>query len=261
MNEKITSLLKLQEIDLDLDKDVNLQAQLAPKREKLKAEFAALQAQAEEAKKTFTQAQVDRKNLELDIESKDQAVRKSSSELNSVKSNDAYKALLTQIEDAKKAKSELEDKVLELMEKMDGLQKQSKDAEKKLVQDKALFDQKSAELDAEEARLKGELEGRKKSRDEFALSLPADIRDLYESTRRGRRGMQVLVPIKAGNTCGGCRMTLPPNVVNQVLKRGELVSCESCTRILYILPKAASNASVPAEGASEQGSVVPTQGA
>jgi len=46
---------------------------------------------------------------------KEQAIRKSSGELNSVRSNDAYKALLTQIDDAKKSKSEWEDKVPDIV--------------------------------------------------------------------------------------------------------------------------------------------------
>jgi hypothetical protein len=49
-------------------------------------------------------AQLNRKNSELEIDAKDQAVRKHSGELNSVKSNDAYKALVLEIEAAKKEK-------------------------------------------------------------------------------------------------------------------------------------------------------------
>ncbi|MDD5756941.1 MAG: C4-type zinc ribbon domain-containing protein [bacterium] len=35
------------------------------------------------------------------------------------------------------------------------------------------------------------------------------------------------------NSCGGCHMTLPPQVVNEVRKLDRLVLCESCSRILF----------------------------
>lgn len=49
-------------------------------------------------------AQLNRKNSKMEIDAKDQAVRKHSGELNNVKSNDAYKALVSEIEAAKKEK-------------------------------------------------------------------------------------------------------------------------------------------------------------
>src|SRR5690242_7519889 len=103
MNQIIASLSKLQDLDQALDDLSQARDGVAPQRERLKAEFQSVQSQFDGAKKSLTQIQVEKKNLELDIESKEQAVRKHSSELNAVKSNEAYKGLLTQIEEAKKS--------------------------------------------------------------------------------------------------------------------------------------------------------------
>lgn len=235
LNEKIAPLIKLQEMDGQLDALQQAKAGIVPQREKVQAEIQSLSAHLDETKKSLTQVQVEKKNLELDIEARDQAMRKSSSELNNAKSNEVYKGLLSQIEDAKKAKAELEDKVLELMERMEQLQKESKEREKELQQNKGSLEKKVTDLEAEDARLQGEFDQKKAERDAFAESLPRDIRDRYEGVHRGRRGFAAVVPIK-GMICGGCRTTLPPQTLNDVMKGKDIVVCEGCSRILYIPP-------------------------
>jgi hypothetical protein len=41
-----------------------------------------------------------------------------------------------------------------------------------------------------------------------------------------------LVPL-VSDACGGCHRRLPPQVINQVYLKADLVTCESCNRILY----------------------------
>lgn len=236
MNEKITSLVKLQDFDSQLDALGQTKAKLAPQRDAMKAEIQALQLRAEDVKKALQQAQVDKKNFELDIESKEQAMRKSSTELNTVKSNEAYKGLLKQIEDAKKAKSDIEDKVLETMERIDQLQKDLKEADKKNLEDKAVIEKKIQAVDAEEQRLQGEWDQKKKERDEFFATLPQDVRAPYESVSRSAGRKRTVVAAITKNICGGCKTLLPPSVVNDVMKGKDLISCETCSSILYIPP-------------------------
>jgi len=238
VNDKIASLIKLQDFDSQLDALAQSKARLAPEKENIQSQIQSLASALEEAKKTLTQTQVDRKNLELDVDTKEQAIRKFGNELNSVKSNDAYKALLSQIDEAKKAKSQAEDQVLEMMEKIEKLQRDSKEQDKRFQQDKAAFEKQIADLDAEEQRLQGEWDQKKKERDDYFQTLPDDVRTPYEYRTRGKKRDAVVAPIGVNNTCGGCRTKLPPSVVNDVMKGKDLISCETCSRILYIPAKA-----------------------
>ena len=54
----------------------------------------------------------------------------------------------------------------------------------------------------------------------------------YERILKIREGL-AMVPV-VGEACGGCDRRLPPQVVNQVYMKTELVTCESCNRILYV---------------------------
>ncbi|MBK8574954.1 MAG: hypothetical protein IPN90_04470 [Elusimicrobia bacterium] len=168
--------------------------------------------------------------MELEIDAKDQAVRKHSGELNSVKSNDAYKALIVEIDAAKKEKSLLEDQVLVLMETIETLQKEAKSAELETLKVQAELDGLDRALDAVEIELKAKAEAKKSEREVFFAGLPVTARDRYEAIQRGRPGFVVVVPVNA-MVCGGCRTGLTPNLVNQVMKGKEIITCESCSRI------------------------------
>lgn len=222
------------------------------RRAEIAARSAASVSAQEQSKKALVDAQLNRKNLELEIDAKDTAVRKHSGELNNVKSNDAYKALTSEIESAKKEKVLLEDQVLVLMEDIESLQKSAKAADAEAQKVRGELDQLTRALDAEEAELRAKAAEKKAQRDSFFLGLPGDVRSRYEAIQRGRPGFVAVVPVK-NMVCGGCRTGLTPNLVNQVMKGKEIVTCDSCSRILYIVPKPAEPVSangatsVPAE--------------
>jgi predicted nucleic acid-binding Zn-ribbon protein len=236
VNEKIPQLIRLQEMDKNIDAARRSLARLTPERDALKADILALQTRQSDAKKSLTDAQVQKKNLEIEIDTKDQLVRKHSGQLNGVKSNDAYKALLSEIDAAKKEKSTLEDQVLVLMESIDALQKEQKAADAEVQQHRAEIEKKIAAVDARETEARAQIAQQQAERDAFAAAIPADARARYEAIQRGRPEFMVIVPVN-GMTCGGCRTLLTPDAVNQAMKGKELVSCESCSRLLYIVPQ------------------------
>ena len=53
----------------------------------------------------------------------------------------------------------------------------------------------------------------------------------YERILKGLEGL-ALVPV-VHNSCGGCHMELPPQVVNETQLHDKWIVCESCARILY----------------------------
>lgn len=237
----------MQEMDKELETLRQGVSKTGPRRAAIAARRAGSLAAQEQSKKSLLDAQLNRKNLELEIDAKDLAVRKHSGELNSVKSNDAYKALIQEIEAAKKEKVLLEDHVLVLMEKIETLQKEAKASDVEAQKTRVELDTLDRALDAEEADLKAKAEAKKAERDGFAAGLASDARARYEAIQRGRMGFVAVVPVNA-MVCGGCRTGLTPNLVNQVMKGKEIVTCESCSRILYIVPKPADPA--PSMGAN-----------
>ena len=119
MKDTIKLLLNFQDRDLEVDRLKTELAAIPGKITVLKNDMAAARKALEDAKKDLTALQLVKKQKELDLETQETAVRKHSAELNSIKTNEAYRALVGEIDKAKEEKSLLEDQILQNMEATD----------------------------------------------------------------------------------------------------------------------------------------------
>src|ERR1700679_3526932 len=112
VNESIKQLLNVQERDAEMD-GFRMESAAIPKRvAALKAEIQANKTALENAKKDLLQFQLAKKEKDMDLETREASIRKHSGELNAVKTNEAYRALVGEIDKAKQEKSAFEDEVL-----------------------------------------------------------------------------------------------------------------------------------------------------
>jgi predicted nucleic acid-binding Zn-ribbon protein len=233
MKEDIKALLSVQERDLDLD---HLRAELAAvpgKISGLKGEIQAAKTALEDAKKELTQLQLQKKQKELDLDSQEGAVRKHSTELNSVKTNEAYKALLGEIEKAKQDKSTLEDQILQIMESMDQATKSWKEKEANSKNNEAGLLKQISDWEAKQVELQQTLTGKETEREQSLASLPKNLADQYNKLRNGKHVKAAVVPIRS-EQCSGCHMKVSQNLINEVRRGQKLMTCESCSRIVYL---------------------------
>jgi predicted nucleic acid-binding Zn-ribbon protein len=65
--------------------------------------------------------------------------------------------------------------------------------------------------------------------------VPRDLLADYTKLLRGRGGLAV-APVTPAGICGGCRMTVTPQRLQEVKHQSAFLTCESCGRFLYWLP-------------------------
>jgi predicted nucleic acid-binding Zn-ribbon protein len=89
----------------------------------------------------------------------------------------------------------------------------------------------SGRLEAEVARIRGDLQTAEKD-------LADDVREKYDRVvkQKGADGMSTV----DGPTCGGCYQQLTGNMLSDVLL-GRIIICRSCGRLLY-LPESSTSA-------------------
>lgn len=229
--EVMLALIALQEKDSAQDR---LAAQIAKVPVDIKAlrdTLAAEKARLDNVKGKIADFEKRKKECELDLAQKEEAVRKHQKELNQIKTNEAFKALQHEIDGAKAEGNEIETRILELMEQLDAARKEDKAVQ---VQLKTVEAQANSEIAALEARLK-ELEAghaaAKSVRDAAEAALAADVIKVYMHIRtRGK--LDAVVSIKDGS-CGACSMRLAHSKIVDATKLKALVFCESCQRILF----------------------------
>lgn len=184
-----------------------------------------------EAKAKLTKLQLLKKDRELELGQKEEAIRKHGNELNAVKSNEAYKALLSEIDKAKTAVSDLETAILTIMEDLDQAAKEEKAEQVKVKEVESRAQTEIKSLEEHQAKLTAEAAQEKTKRETLTGGIPADVMKLYDHLRKRNKG--VALATVAGTICGACRITILPQSLIEITKGSKVVSCESCQRILY----------------------------
>jgi len=235
VNEQLKKLVELQEVDLLLDRIGSEMDQIPKEIDRLKGEYEQSEASLNELKKKITELQVDRKNKELELRSKEEELKKHQSQLFSIKTNEAYTALLKEIEEGKKLKNDIEDTILAVMEQEDALLTEEKIKKEELAKRKEEVTKQQKELEDKLQRLKQNLQEVQSEQKQKIDNIKSEIFKRYQRIREKKDGVAV-VPV-TDEFCGGCNIALPPQVINDVLKGEDLVACRNCLRILYLKEK------------------------
>ena len=240
-----SSLIELQKHDAEVDELSTKATALDPLIKKKTLAFDTLKADLKASKEKLAGNQLKKKALEGEAEAKQKLVSKHQNELASLKSNDAYKAMLSEIEAAKQAVIQIEDQVLVVMENIDAAEKNYKELEKKFKSDEAAVKAEIATVEAQKAEAVATVAKRKEERDAFAKTILGTVVAQYDAVRHRLDGVAI-VPM-VNNSCAGCHMTLPPHKSNDVRKGKAVVICESCSRIIYLAPGESASAAPPPE--------------
>ena len=232
MDPQLQTLIDLQAFDTRI-------AALEAEAARLPKQIETLRTALDDAKKSLEtlRTRVDTTKKELRAKEKDLEVvtgkrSKAEGRLYEVKNNTEYSAVLVEIEAIKQEKARGEEEILNLMELQERLGVDIRDAEvrfktreQQATQDEAVVRKKLAAVEQELATVRAERESR-------ARELPRNLLADYDKVLRARAGLAV-VPVPATSVCGGCRMSIRPQAMQELRSAGGLMTCENCGRYLY----------------------------
>jgi predicted nucleic acid-binding Zn-ribbon protein len=191
-----------------------------------KDRLAARNQQLEEARK-------ERRTLEGELQSINDKLSKYQDQLMQVKTNDAYTAMLREIDGTKKDIAKHEEKILEDMLAVDELAAEIAELEKEFQADKAKLEKEKSEVEEAGRKAEARLAKHKEERERLAHSLDAAVLAAYERVSQMRGGLAV-VQVRE-ELCLGCRVKVRPQVFQEVMNGDGLRQCDSCTRFLYYI--------------------------
>ena len=127
----------------------------------------------------------------------------------------------------------LEDRDLELMEKLEPVDAELEVLNRTRTAEQERLDAAGVRLTTAEAELQVELDRVSAERDEVVQKVPAELLSQYEKLRSGLGGIGVARLV--GSQCGGCHLTLSAMEVARIRKnRDEITNCEECGRLLVV---------------------------
>lgn len=229
---KIRTLIKIQELDLEMD-GLRERARAIPlESAELDAELAQARNAVDVAKEKHLELEKRQRHEELLLDDKNTLLKKYDQQLFSVKTNKEYKAMLAEMDLAKAEISTIEDRMLEVMTDIDYVKGEMVSADQTLRDEEAKVSESKRELDAELENVQRDLKDRDQQKQALIPGVDEDLYRLYEKIRKAKTNGPGAVPIK-NDSCSGCFMQIPPQVVNELIAGDRVITCQSCSRILY----------------------------
>ena len=231
MSIDVDKLWELQTVFSQLDER---EKQMAVKPEAFGAideEFRSANDEMTRLSESLEQMAKERRRVDGELSDQQELLKKYQGQLMQVKNQQQYAAAWKEIDAARKHVKELEDSSLKSMGESDDVQKQLDERKAGHSDLKSRYDQAHAEWQASLGDLRKEAEALKKKAAAIEAQLPARLRDEFHKILRQRHNLAVVRAIN--ESCTACRSRVRPALMQQ-LKRGELVYCEGCHRILHL---------------------------
>jgi predicted nucleic acid-binding Zn-ribbon protein len=238
-----TSIRKLEK---DLEAIPERRAEIEREFDQRAFEIRALEVRRDEAKHT-------RARLENEVVEQRGRAERAERNLMSSKKQDEYTAAIREADAARKQISALETQILEQMENLEQAETDLKERADEIT---SLNSDREARLKTfdEETRIQSEqLLIARTERDRLFANLPKPMSALYARiSARIRDG--IAVAEARNRSCTACFMSLRPQVMTEVRRGAEVITCDNCGRILYYIPAD----SAPANSSAAQPNVVIT---
>jgi predicted nucleic acid-binding Zn-ribbon protein len=240
---ELEHLIALQNTDTSIRR---LQAEIEaiPKRRaEIENEFdqRAFEIRALENKRD--EARTERTRLETETAETRAQAERAERNLMSSKNEHEYTAAIREADAARKHISQLETQVLEKMETIEQSESALAEREPEVAKLRAEIEERLKAFEEQTNTQAELLAARRAEREQLAASLPKPMAMLYNRiSARIRDG--IAVAEARNGSCTACFMALRPQVMAEVRRGDEVITCDNCNRILYYVPTDAKVAQV-----------------
>ena len=231
IQDRLTELYELQQIDSQLDQIQVLKGELPMEVRDLEDEIEGLQIRISKLEDSKKDLQDGIAQHQAKIKESETLIAKYGRQLDDVKNNREYEALTKEIE-LQRLDIQLSEKRIREVE----VSVQAKDETLQAAKDK--MSEKNSNLDTKKVELdkiiaKTEKEGNKlqKHSDSHRKSIDARLLKAYDRVRSSYRNGLAVVTVER-DACGGCFNKIPPQLQLEISLQKKIILCEHCGRIL-----------------------------
>lgn len=231
MRNELELLLKLQVIDYDLGELERSKDYLPDMMENLNREIEDATKSVVETEAALEEAKLARKTLEIEVKAREAELQKYQQQMMSIKTNKEYDALVAEIDSIKEVISSGETELLELMERIERLEKEkvaNHEKEASIVENNK---KQLVVLQEKMDSIGDKVRDKKNERGEVLDGIPRRIMSIYERVRKGRGGRAVVIVKK--KACSSCFKALTPKKAQEIKRADKVLTCDHCGCLLY----------------------------
>ncbi len=234
IKDQLKILSDLQRIEIEMTRSEKRLADVDSRIATLGEALSAFQAHVNEAREHVEGLKKRYRESEAEIKAIEGRVAQRNAQLRSVKTNKEYQTMLKEIEEMQSKRSDLEDQTLAVLDDIEKSEARIKILKRDLADLMQETEGQQAEIRKAAEVERQELAEWTQERDAILAGLTPALQKLFAKAKKQGRGIGVAAVIDA--VCQVCRMNIPPQMFNELLRLDELRTCPNCQRIIY--PKA-----------------------
>jgi uncharacterized protein len=239
LNTELSKLISLQDLDVELKRLRADIESLPERRQKLERDFTESAREYFDLKEHLDTAKAERAALDTRLEAEQQKHQKFKDDLNKMTAPNikVYETIMREIDVSKKAISSYETELLKLMERTEKLEAQVNERTPEIESRRIAIDRQIVDWDASAITNQQRLAVLIAQRGPMLETLGPVARLEYERLSRMKSGLALAEA--RDYSCQACRMKIRPQVFNDIRRSESVITCESCSRILYFKAEAA----------------------
>ena len=241
MKSELEKLIELQKTDTNIRKLKKAIDSAEARRAGIEQEFERHASSIREIQAKRDKAQTERANLEKQIAEAKTYIERAARNLKNSQNQKEYETAMRETDALQKQVATFETQALEKMTEIEEVEKVLEERSEEVNSLEANKTAALAEFDAELKKNRKQFDLETKKRHEVFVTLPAQLASVYNRlAQRSRDGIAVAEVV--GGSCSACFMKLRPQVQLELKTLDKIMTCESCTRILYIAAPSESKA-------------------
>lgn len=232
IKEQIGILIRLQKIETEAGSIKSGLNAVTQRLEKLDDELREFEKNITDEESCATELKKKYRDYEADAQINLSALKKTQEKQRAVKTNKEYQSLLKEIEEKKTKNSEIEDQMLECLDRLDMIEEaiKTKKAEHELLSNRIRSEKEKIDREAKEGMLK--LADLDSVWQDVAHRVEPNLLERYNILKGQQAGGLAVAPVRNA-TCYGCNVNLPPQLYNELHRWDDLKFCPNCQRIIY----------------------------
>lgn len=236
MKSELEKLIELQKTDTNIRRLKKSIQSADERRASIEQEFEQHAFEIREIQNKSEAAKAERAALEKNIAEQKTYLERAERNLKNSQNQKEYETAMREADALQKQISAIETQVLEKMAIIESVDKELAERESEISSLEGNQKKALAEFEKELAKDKAEFEKESKGRDVVFQTLPKNMANIYDRlAQRSRDGIAVAEVVNG--TCSACFMALRPQVLVEIKMSDKIMTCESCTRILYIIKR------------------------
>ena len=238
MKEELAKLIDLQKSDTKIRQLKQALETASERRASLEQEFEQHASSIREIQKRRDDLTAERAANENQIAENKTYLERADRNLKHSQNQKEYETAMREIDALNKQVTALETKVVELLGSIEEVEKELETRAEEINTLDAKRSEAMAAFDLEVAGNQADLENESAKRKVVFDTLPSQLASVYDRlAQRSRDGIAVAEVVNG--SCTACNMSLRPQMNVEVKKSDKIITCENCSRILYIASREA----------------------